>query len=44
MIKIKRVYDPPSEDDGKRILVYRLTFSFTRRGVREDEGARLESV
>lgn len=24
MIKIKRVYDPPSKDDGKRILVDRL--------------------
>lgn len=24
MIKIKRVYDPPSKDDGKRVLVDRL--------------------
>ncbi len=24
MIKIKRVYDPPSRDDGKRILIDRL--------------------
>jgi len=24
MVKIKRVYDPPSADDGKRILVDRL--------------------
>jgi len=24
MIKIKRIYDPPSHDDGKRILIDRL--------------------
>ena len=24
MIKIKRVYDPPAQDDGKRVLVDRL--------------------
>ncbi len=24
MVKIKRVYDPPSRDDGKRILIDRL--------------------
>ena len=24
MLKVKRIYDPPSKDDGKRILVDRL--------------------
>lgn len=33
MIKIKRVYDPPSKDDGKRLLVDRLW----PRGIKKDE-------
>ena len=33
MLKIKRVYDPPSDDDGKRILVDRLW----PRGLSKDE-------
>ncbi len=33
MIKIKRIYDPVSEDDGKRILVDRLW----PRGLKKDE-------
>ncbi len=33
MIKIKRVYDPPSEDDGKRVLVDRLW----PRGVKRED-------
>lgn len=37
MVKIKRVYDPPSEDDGKRILVDRLW----PRGIKKDK-ARID--
>jgi uncharacterized protein YeaO (DUF488 family) len=33
MIKVKRIYDPPSRGDGKRILVDRLW----PRGVKKDE-------
>jgi len=33
MIKIKRVYDPPAPDDGKRILVDRLW----PRGVKKEQ-------
>ena len=33
MIKIKRIYDPVSEDDGKRILVDRLW----PRGLKKDD-------
>ncbi len=33
MIKIKRIYDPPSKDDGKRILVDRLW----PRGIRRED-------
>ncbi len=33
MIKLKRIYDPPSRGDGKRILVDRLW----PRGVRKDD-------
>jgi uncharacterized protein YeaO (DUF488 family) len=33
LIKIKRIYDPVSEDDGKRILVDRLW----PRGLKKDE-------
>ncbi len=33
MLKIKRVYDPPSKDDGKRILVDRLW----PRGMRKED-------
>src|SRR5512147_293411 len=33
MLKIKRVYDPPSDDDGKRILIDRLW----PRGLSKDE-------
>lgn len=33
MIKIKRIYDPVSKDDGKRILVARLW----PRGMKKDE-------
>ena len=32
MIRIKRTYDPPARDDGKRILVERLW----PRGMKED--------
>src|SRR5512143_931551 len=38
MIKIKRVYDAPSRDDGKRILIDRLW----PRGVKKDE-ARIDA-
>jgi uncharacterized protein YeaO (DUF488 family) len=37
MLKIKRVYDPPSRDDGKRILVDRLW----PRGLKK-ENARID--
>jgi uncharacterized protein YeaO (DUF488 family) len=37
MINIKRTYDPPSPDDGKRILVDRLW----PRGIRK-EGAKID--
>lgn len=37
MIKLKRIYDPPSEDDGKRILVDRLW----PRGINKDK-ARID--
>jgi uncharacterized protein YeaO (DUF488 family) len=33
MLQIKRIYDPPSRDDGKRILVDRLW----PRGIKKDE-------
>jgi uncharacterized protein YeaO (DUF488 family) len=33
MIKLKRIYDPPSRDDGKRILVDRLW----PRGTKKEE-------
>jgi uncharacterized protein YeaO (DUF488 family) len=33
IIKIKRIYDPPARDDGKRILVDRLW----PRGMKKDE-------
>ncbi len=33
MLKLKRVYDPPSKDDGKRILVDRLW----PRGIRRED-------
>ncbi len=33
MIKIKRVYDPPSKDDGKRVFVDRLW----PRGLRKED-------
>ncbi|MGE5173094.1 MAG: DUF488 domain-containing protein [Betaproteobacteria bacterium] len=33
MIKIKRIYDPPSADDGKRILIDRLW----PRGIKKDD-------
>ena len=33
MLKVKRIYDPPSPDDGKRILVDRLW----PRGVRNEK-------
>lgn len=33
MLKLKRVYDPPSKDDGMRILVDRLW----PRGIKKDE-------
>lgn len=32
MLKLKRVYDPPSRDDGKRILVDRLWPRGIKRG------------
>ena len=35
MIKIKRVYDPPSPEDGKRVLVDRLW----PRGIRKEDAA-----
>jgi uncharacterized protein YeaO (DUF488 family) len=35
MVKVKRIYDPPSPDDGTRILVDRLW----PRGVRKDNAA-----
>jgi uncharacterized protein YeaO (DUF488 family) len=35
MLKIKRVYDPPSPEDGKRILVDRLW----PRGIRKEAAA-----
>jgi uncharacterized protein YeaO (DUF488 family) len=35
MIKIKRIYDPISKDDGKRILVDRLW----PRGVKKEKAA-----
>jgi uncharacterized protein YeaO (DUF488 family) len=38
MVKIKRVYDPPAPDDGKRILVDRLW----PRGVKKEQ-ARLDA-
>ncbi len=38
MLKIKRVYDPPSAGDGKRILIDRLW----PRGLRKD-GAKIDS-
>ena len=38
MIKIKRIYDPPSPDDGERLLVMRLW----PRGVRKDAVDRWE--
>lgn len=37
MVKLKRVYDPPSRDDGKRILVDRLW----PRGIKKNE-ARID--
>jgi uncharacterized protein YeaO (DUF488 family) len=37
MLKIKRIYDPPSEGDGRRILVDRLW----PRGVKKEE-ARID--
>ena len=37
MVKLKRVYDPVSKDDGKRVLVDRLW----PRGVKKDE-ARID--
>jgi uncharacterized protein YeaO (DUF488 family) len=37
MIKIKRTYDPPSSDDGKRILVDRLW----PRGIKKED-ARID--
>lgn len=37
MIRIKRIYDPPSASDGKRILIDRLW----PRGVKKDE-ARID--
>ena len=37
MIKIKRIYDPPAPEDGRRILVDRLW----PRGLSKDE-ARLD--
>lgn len=37
MVKLKRVYDPPSPDDGKRILVDRLW----PRGIKKDD-ARID--
>jgi uncharacterized protein YeaO (DUF488 family) len=37
MVKIKRIYDPPSKDDGRRILVDRLW----PRGIKKDE-ARID--
>ncbi len=33
MVKTKRIYDPPSPDDGKRILIDRLW----PRGIRKEE-------
>jgi len=33
MIKVKRIYDPPSPDDGKRILIDRLW----PRGMKKEE-------
>ena len=35
MLKIKRIYDPPSPEDGKRILVDRLW----PRGIRKEDAA-----
>ena len=35
MLKIKRVYDPPSPEDGKRVLVDRLW----PRGIRKEDAA-----
>lgn len=35
MVKIKRIYDPPSTDDGRRILVDRLW----PRGIKKEEAA-----
>jgi uncharacterized protein YeaO (DUF488 family) len=37
VVKLKRVYDPPSPDDGKRILVDRLW----PRGIKKDD-ARID--
>ncbi len=37
MIKTKRIYDPPSKDDGKRVLVDRLW----PRGIKRDD-ARID--
>ncbi len=37
MLKIKRIYEPPSPDDGKRILIDRLW----ARGIRKEE-ARID--
>ena len=37
MLKIKRVYDPPSKEDGRRILVDRLW----PRGMKKEE-ARID--
>ena len=37
MLKVKRIYDPPSKDDGKRILVDRLW----PRGIKRDD-ARID--
>lgn len=37
MVKVKRIYDPPSSDDGKRILVDRLW----PRGLKKDQ-ARID--
>ncbi len=33
MLKVKRIYDPPSQDDGKRILIDRLW----PRGLRKED-------
>ena len=33
MVKIKRVYDPPAQDDGKRVLVDRLW----SRGIKKEQ-------